>query len=63
MSTTNEPAAKAYTMKELSAMYGISSKAFKTWLEPHEEAIGKKKGWYYTALQVQMIFERIGLPR
>ena len=63
MSTTNEPMVKGYTMKELSAMYGISSKAFKTWLEPHEDIIGRKKGWYYTALQVEMIFEKIGMPK
>jgi hypothetical protein len=62
MSTTNEPLAKAYTMKELSAMYGISSKAFKTWLEPHEDAIGKKKGWYHTALQVRIIFSKLREP-
>jgi hypothetical protein len=49
-------------MKELSALYGISPKSFKTWLEPHEEVIGKKKGWYFTALQVKMIFEKLGKP-
>jgi hypothetical protein len=62
MSTTNNPTVRAYTLKELSALYGISIKAFKTWLEPHEEVIGKKKGWYFTALQVKMIFEKIGIP-
>ena len=63
MSTTNDVTVKAYTMKELSALYGISPKAFKTWLAPHEEVIGKKKGWYYTALQVEIIFEKLGIPK
>ena len=62
MSTTNDVTVKAYTMKELSALYGISPRAFKTWLEPHEDVIGKKKGWYYTARQVKIMFEKLGLP-
>ncbi len=63
MSTTNDVTVKAYTMKELSALYGISPKSFKTWLAPYEEVIGKKKGWYYTALQVEIIFEKLGIPK
>ncbi len=62
MNTTTEVTVKAYTLKELSAIYGISPRAFKTWLLPHEDVIGKKKGWYYTTLQVRLIFERLGLP-
>ena len=62
MSTTNEITVKAYTIKELAALYGISNKAFHTWLQPHMQEIGEKRGWYFTTLQVRIIFEKLGLP-
>jgi hypothetical protein len=31
-------------------------------LKPHNEAIGKKVGRYYNALQVKTILENLGLP-
>ena len=62
MSTTSEITVKAYTTKELAGLYGISCKAFNTWLQPYMEEIGEKKGWYFTTLQVRIIFEKIGLP-
>ena len=62
MNTTNEMAVKAYTTKELAAMYGISPKTLRTWLTPHKELIGLKMGRYFTALQVRLIFERLGIP-
>jgi len=43
-------------------MYGISLKTFRAWLQPHQDAIGKRVGWYYTTLQVRIIFERLGYP-
>ncbi len=62
MNTTNEIGLKAYTTKELAAMYGISTKTFRAWLTPHKEHIGLKTGSYFTVLQVKIIFERFGLP-
>jgi hypothetical protein len=62
MSTTSEITVKAYTTKELAALYGISSKTIKTWLQPYTQMIGEKRGRYYTTLQVRLIFEKIGLP-
>ena len=62
MSTTGEITVKAYTSKELAAMYGISTKTFRTWLQPHTKSIGEKQGRYFTALQVRLIFERMGIP-
>lgn len=53
---------KGYTLKELSALYGVSTKCLRTWMEPHMESIGEKKGRYFTTLQVRTIFEKLGEP-
>jgi len=53
---------RGYTMKELSVLYGVSTKCLRTWLEPHLEVVGKRKGRYFTTLQVRVIFDKLGLP-
>lgn len=62
MSTTNGQPVKPYTSKELAALYGVSTKTLRTWLKPHGEAVGKKVSRYFTALQIQIIFEKLGAP-
>ena len=62
MTSTNDTTVKAYTTKELAALYGISSKTIKTWLQPYAAVIGEKRGRYYTTLQIRTIFEKIGEP-
>lgn len=62
MSTTNETGVKAYTITELARLYGISLKTLRTWLSPHQQAIGPRLGRYYTVLQVRRIFECLGQP-
>ena len=62
MSTTNEHPIRPYTVKELAALYGVSTKTLRTWMTPHKEAIGERVSRYFTALQIQIIFERLGLP-
>ena len=64
MSTTNtkETIIKACTLKELAALYGVSTKCLRTWLQPHLPSIGTKKGKYFTTLQVAIIFEKLGTP-
>lgn len=54
--------AKPLTTKELAALYGVSAKTLRTWMSPHKEAIGEKISRYYTALQIRIIFERLGEP-
>jgi hypothetical protein len=34
----------------------------RNWLAPHQSLIGEKIGHLYTALQVKVIFEKLGLP-
>jgi hypothetical protein len=58
----NEIAIKAYNTKELAAMYGVSTKTFSSWLERFQELIGERHGYYFNALQVKIIFEKLGLP-
>jgi transposase len=62
MSTTTDMTIKPCTITELAEMYGISVKTLRTWLKPHQDVIGKRVGWYYTTLQVRIIFERLGYP-
>ena len=62
MKNNTEILVKAYTIKELSALYYISPKTFKNWLQPYTQVIGEKRGWYFTTLQVKLIFERLGEP-
>jgi len=53
---------KPYSTKELCGIYGVTKKTMLGWIKKHSEAIGEKKGRYYTALQVETIFEKLGLP-
>ena len=62
MADIHQPIVKAYTISELAALYGISTKTIKTWLRPHADAIGPRRGRYYTTLQIRTIFEKIGAP-
>lgn len=53
---------KPYNIKELASLYNVGYRTIKKWLKAHQKAIGRKHGRYYTALQVQIIFEKLGLP-
>lgn len=53
---------KPSSLTELAAVYGVSTHTMKKWITPHQEAIGKKSARLYTALQVKIIFEKLGVP-
>ena len=53
---------KPYSKKELSILYEMTPRSFFTLFKPHEEIVGKKLGRYYSVLQVETIFARLGLP-
>jgi transposase len=53
---------RPYTHKQLAAMYGVSWGTFQKWLKPHTSDIGVKNGHFYSARQVEIIFDKIGLP-
>jgi hypothetical protein len=53
---------KPRSLKELSALYGISSRTLKKWLKPFEKEVGKRIGYYYSITQVKKIFRFLGFP-
>ena len=61
-SSSSQIAIKPCTLTELAAIYGIGVRTMKKWITPHQPAIGEKHGRIYTALQVKIIFEKLGLP-
>lgn len=63
MSTTNDYVdIRPYTISELATIYGIKPRTMRMWIARHHESIGEKVGRYFTALQVKIIFEKLGLP-
>lgn len=53
---------KAYTTKELAAIYDISDKTFYKWILPFKEEIGIKRGRFYNINQVRIIIDKLGIP-
>lgn len=53
---------KGYNTSEMAALYQVTATVFKRWIKPHQAAIGKREGHYYTVLQVKVIFEKLGTP-
>ena len=53
---------KAYTKKELRALYGIPLRTFNEWIAPYTKEIGIGNGKYLTVNQVRFIFEKFGIP-
>jgi hypothetical protein len=53
---------RPYTLLELARLYEVSRWTFKKWIEPHEDAIGPRVGYFFTTLQVKVIFEKLGPP-
>lgn len=63
MTLKNEvPQIKPYTTKELAMLYAVNRHTFKQWIKPFTEEIGVRIGWYYSPRQVEIIFNRVGLP-
>ena len=53
---------RPYTHKELAAFYGVSRKTFLKWLKPFQKSIGQRNGHFYSTLQVEIIFRKLGRP-
>lgn len=53
---------RPYKPWELCKMYGIDRKTFLRWLDAFKEELGERKGHYYTAGQVEIIVENLGVP-
>ena len=53
---------KPYATSELARIYGVCDRTFLKWLKPFQPLIGPKRGRYYTVVQVEVIFEKLGRP-
>ncbi len=53
---------RAYTTKQLYTLYGVNDKTFRKWLEPFWELLGEKRGIYFNLRQVELIFDKLGVP-
>ena len=53
---------RPYSTKELARIYGVCDRTLQKWIKPHYDAIGTRQGRYYTVAQVEVIFEKLGLP-
>ena len=53
---------KPYNIKDLCNLYQVSPKTMYKWLDALSVDIGYKNGRYFTVLQVEMIFIKLGVP-
>lgn len=53
---------KPSSVPELATLYGVSVKVMRRWLLLTEPYTGKRRGRYYTAIQVACILGRLGVP-
>lgn len=53
---------RPYTKKELTILYGISSKVLRTWLKQHDDMLGKNTK-LFNVRQVDFIFKVYGVPQ
>lgn len=51
-----------YSAKQLAFFYLISKPTFQRWVEPYQAEIGDRNGHYYTSAQVEIIFQKLGIP-
>lgn len=53
---------KPYSTKELSRIYGVCDKTLLKWMKPFTDEIGQKQGRFFTVAQVEIIFNKLGMP-
>ncbi len=53
---------KPYSTSELAMLYGVCPRTFTKWLYRFRFQIGRRVGRYYSSLQVQIIFTKLGTP-
>ncbi len=53
---------KAYSVKQLSELYGVSAKTFRRWLSPFKKDVGEKQGNFFNISQVKCIVSHLGVP-
>ncbi|MFN8248900.1 MAG: hypothetical protein U0T68_08130 [Ferruginibacter sp.] len=59
---SNTVRVQPYSKKELCDLYNVKHRVLAGWLARFKDEIGEITGRYYTAKQVEIIFDKIGLP-
>ena len=54
---------KPLNYKQLAAIYEVSHKTLKSWLEPVMEEVGEMRGRFFTLKQVRIIYDKLGAPK
>lgn len=54
---------KPLNYKQLAAIYEVSHKTLKSWLEPFMEEVGEMRGRFFTLKQVRIIYDKLGAPK
>ena len=54
---------RPYTKKELRGMYGVSKHVFNKLIAPFVNEIGIITGKFLTVKQVEVVVEKIGIPK
>lgn len=63
MTEENDVPLRAYTSKELAALYGVNLRTLYRWLKPYWQEIGPRIGYIFSILQVKIIFQSLGWPK
>jgi hypothetical protein len=53
---------RPYSIKELAQIYGVCDKTLLKWMKPFTDVIGEKRGRFFTVAQVEIIFNKLGMP-
>lgn len=53
---------RPYSQKELTALYGVSSRTIYNWLSSIKKELGERRGRTFSVRQVETIFEELGVP-
>ena len=53
---------RPYSTKELAQIYGVCDKTLIKWMKPFTGDIGEKRGRFFTVAQVEIIFNKLGMP-
>lgn len=54
---------KPYMLNELAKFYQVSDPTLRAWIKGFSDKLGKRIGRYYSAKQVEIIFEELGCPK
>lgn len=54
---------KPLNYKQLAAVYEITHKTLKSWLEPFMEEVGEMRGKTFNLKQMRTIYDKLGEPK